>query len=282
MRVIYLDSLFILNAAADFLCLLAAEKVCDRRVPRSRLAAGAIIGGLYAILSVAPWCAVFQKPIFIPVTAVFMTASAFGFRKMLRPLIAVFAASAMLGGAIYFVSGFLDVSMLFSDSATMRVFLISLGICWGGFTFVFRRCGRTKNGSGVLLTEVCLRGKTVNFSSLVDTGNSLRDPLTGSRVLVCELNVLMPLFTEGERHVLLEYGDNPMAIPEEAAKLTGKNMFRLVPYRAVGVKGGFLAAFKPDRLCYDGKEVQNPLVAVTLSTVSDGGSYSALAGADVA
>jgi len=280
MRVIYLDTLFLLNAAADLLCLIAAEKVCDRRIPRIRLAAGAVIGGIYALLSVLPGCLVLQNPIFFITAAVLITASAFGFRNILRPLISVFAVSAMLGGAVYFVSRFLDVSSLFSDGATMRVFLIALGISWGIFTFTFRRFGRKRNGRGILQTEVCFRGKSVCFSSLVDTGNSLRDPLTGSRVLVCDLKVLLPLFTEDERRVLLENADNPLVIPEKINSLTGKCFFRLVPYRAVGVTGGFLAAFKPDKLLYNGKEVQNPLVASTPCTVSDSGAYSALAGAD--
>lgn len=114
----------------------------------------------------------------------------------------------------------------------------------------------------------------------MDTGNSLRDPITGSRVLVCELSVLLPLFSNCERRVLLENVNDPMLIPEKISELEGSSLFRLIPYRAVGVKSGFLPAFKPDKLFYNGKEVRNPLVAVSAGKLSDNGGYSALAQAD--
>ena len=89
----------------------------------------------------------------------------------------------------------------------------------------------------------------------------------------------MPLFSREMQAVLKDSLDSVDLV--RAAGETGKEIrFRLIPYRAVGVRSGLLAAFSPDMLKLDGKEVTDPLVAISPGPVSDGGAYSALAGAD--
>ena len=46
--VVYLDTLFLLNALVDYLLLLACARLAGERLRRLRLAAGAAAGGLYA------------------------------------------------------------------------------------------------------------------------------------------------------------------------------------------------------------------------------------------
>ena len=52
MRIIYADSVFALNFAADYLLLLAAGKICSVPLHRWRMALGALWGGVYALLSI--------------------------------------------------------------------------------------------------------------------------------------------------------------------------------------------------------------------------------------
>ena len=237
------------------------------------------IGGLYAVLSVVPGVSFLQSPVLFPVAPLLMTIVAFGKGEVLRPFLCVLSASAMLGGTVYAVAQFLRVEELFSRAGTMRVFLVAMGISWGVFSLVFRRGGRNRKDTGVLDVEVILRQKSVNFCALRDTGNSLRDPISGRRVLVCEITPLLPLLSDAERHCIRTNVNDPAGLVHTLNALGSDIRFCLLPYRAVGITGGLLAAFKPDKVTYNGKEVRKPLIAIAPGRVSDGGAYSALAGA---
>ncbi len=280
MQVIYVDTLFVLNTAADLLCLIAAERVCDRRVGWFRLGFAASIGGIYAVLGVLPGLGFLRRPLIYPVCAMGMTLAAFGKGAVLRPFAAVLAAGMMLGGAVYGVSLFLDIQNLFSAGGALRVFLIAMGVSWAAFTLAFRRMGRQKHGGGLCRVEVQRQGRCAAFTALRDTGNSLRDPLTGSRILVCELSAILPLFTPNEQQLLQAHAGKPVELMQYVEQGGCLTKFRITPYRAVGVPAGMLAVFPPDTMKMDGKEVQKPLIAISPSPVSDSGAYSALASAE--
>jgi len=280
MRIIYLDTLFVLNMAADLLCITATERVCDRRCGRCRRLAASMFGGGYAVMSVLPKFTFLQSPLLFPVCAMAMTVIAFGSGELLKPFFSILAAGGMLGGAVYCVSLMLGTNALFSSKGTLRVFLISMGISWSVFTAAFKRMGRKTRADGILDAEMCYRKRKVRFRALRDTGNSLRDPVTGRRVLVCELRTVLPLFDEEERRLLAAFAADPVKLLEAEAAVNCRSNFRIIPYRAVGVSGGMLAAFTPDILRYNGKEVKRPLAAIAPGPVSDGGAYSALAGGE--
>ena len=49
MTVIYVDTLFLLNATVDYLLLLAAARLAGEPLRRLRFALGAVLGGGYAV-----------------------------------------------------------------------------------------------------------------------------------------------------------------------------------------------------------------------------------------
>ena len=69
MTVIYVDTLFLLNALVDYLLLLAAARLAGEPLRRVRFALGAVLGGGYAVaISCRDWvfwpilCAAWPPP----------------------------------------------------------------------------------------------------------------------------------------------------------------------------------------------------------------------------
>ena len=54
MTVIYIDTLFLLNALVDYLLLLAAARLAGEPLRRIRFALGAALGGAYAVAIFLP------------------------------------------------------------------------------------------------------------------------------------------------------------------------------------------------------------------------------------
>ena len=98
--------------------------------------------------------------------------------------------------------------------------------------------------------ELSYGGKTVNLTALRDTGNMLRDPITGKQVLIIGADVAQTLTGLSEAALLDPVGTMGM--------LPG---LRLIPYQTVG-NAGFLLAL-PMQNVKIGNQRGNTLVALS-------------------
>ena len=135
----------------------------------------------------------------------------------------------------------------------------------------------TRTG-GELQNLTLSRGRrTVELLALYDTGNTLRDPLTGRPVVVVEgekLSPLLPELGELDRQRLA----HPVELLRDLHDRAGALGLQLLPYRAVGVECGLLLALRVDRARWGGGEYRDCLTALSPTPLSDGGGYSALIG----
>ena len=80
----------------------------------------------------------------------------------------------------------------------LKIVLLSAAGCYGLLTLVFRGIGRHGGPSGELTrVRLTLGERQVELTALVDTGNTLTDPVSGRPVMVAEGETLSPLFPPG-------------------------------------------------------------------------------------
>lgn len=275
MQVIYIDTLFITNLLINYLILLATARVCAHAISRWRIALGALIGAAYSVLTIVPDYELLENPVIMVVVAAIMMLIVFGGeRGLVRTGVIFLAISAAFGGAV------LAVSLITGKRAdqitiSLRVLIISFLICYGIMSVVFARLGRREAAGGMVKVELRKGDRSSNFTALIDSGNSLVDPLTGRMVIVSELKPLLPLFTEDISRIL-KRSDDPLELLEKLVHCGGGYGFFLLPYTAVGVGGSFLLAFRPDEVKVGGKVNRKMSIAISPTCVSDGGVYSAL------
>ena len=279
-QVIYIDVLFLLNLGMNYLVLLVTAKITAVHVSRLRIALGALLGAGYAVLAVVPSLGFLAAAPMKLVSGAAIVLAVFGKRReILRPMVVFFAVSAAFGGAVYAISlgmgGGSQGGHLYLP-ISLKVLALSFALCYGALTLVFSRLGRD-TGAKLVQIEVGHRGKSVQFTGLVDTGNSLRDPIGGGGVLVVETEALASLFS---REVMALFrgaqADKPVELLPLLQQMPGGLGFYLIPYTAVGVRGGFLLAFRPERVSMEGREKRGLSLALSPTRVSDGGRYSAL------
>lgn len=266
MRVIYADSMFLLNFTLDYLLLLAAGKICSLPLRRWRMALGAAWGGLSAVLA-----AIYPEP-FSPAAVKLLCGLAaaaiafWGLGHFARTAVVFFAVSAAFGGAVYAVLGLGGGR---AAALSPRTLLLSFAICYAALSLVFRGRGlRTARETAAVQAQ--LHGLSVSFTALRDTGNELRDP-GGFPVLTAEWEAVAPLFP------------GLKACPADAAGLflalceTGgmAGRCRLLPCLTAGGTG-LLCAFRPDSLLINGAEAPHRYIAVTTGPLSPGGEYKAI------
>lgn len=278
--VIYVDTLFLLNALVDYLLLLGAARLAGERLRRLRFTMGAVLGGGYAVAIFLPGGAFLQRlPCRLAVLALMSVASYGGSRRLLRQSLLFLSLSCALGGGVLAVSllggrGLTLSGGVVYSAMDIKTVLLSAAGCYAAVTLVFRGLARHTASAGELAAvRLALDGRSVELTALRDTGNTLTDPVAGIPVLVAEGALLLPLLPPGT----LMAGElaDPVACMERLRDGPLAGRVRLLPYRAVGVERGLLLALRPDGLWVNG-ERRDMLAALSPTPVSDGGGYGAL------
>ena len=187
-------------------------------------------------------------------------------------------AIGLLGGRGLSLGG----GVLYS-SMDLKIVLLSAAGCYAVITLMLagggppHRCLRGSCSPPVLT----LRERQAELTALVDTGNTLTDPVSGRPVMVAEGETLSGLCS----HRVTGPGPEDLRGPGGGAGAAGGGppaggACRLLPYRAVGVDRGLLLAVRVDRVQGGRGGARAACWWPCLPhRLSDGGGYSALIGA---
>ena len=248
----YIDLVMLLNFAVDLLLLLGTNRLAGYPAGAGRAALAAGLGGVYGGVCLLPGFSFLGNTLWRLVSLALMALIAFGFhRSALRRGVLFTLLSMALGG-------------------------VALGLGGGGFWalvaaagFLCIRCAvgfRGKAGSVYVPVELRYAGKCLRLTALRDTGNTLRDPITGQQVLVVGAEVARQL-----TGLTVQQLAKPV---ESMESLPG---LRLIPYRAVGSERGMLLALRIPEVKI-GSWKGSSLVACAPEGIGSDGEYQALTG----
>lgn len=249
---VYVDGVFLLNFLVDFLLLLAASRLCGFPAKLVRAALGALLGGVYAACCLLPGFLFLGNTLWRTVSLGLMLIVAYGISKsaMRRGLVFVFLSMA-LGG----------VMMGIGRGGFWGVVCGAVTVCLLCFVGFHGRIG----GTSYIPVELHYGDKILRITALQDTGNTLRDPITGRAVLVVGADTALELL--GLTRSQLQ---NPVG---SVGALPG---LRLIPYHSVGTSSFLLAMkFKNVKI---GNWQGSTLVAFAPESLSAEGAYQALTG----
>lgn len=231
---IYLDLAVILNFLVDFLLLMGTNRLAGFPLGAGRCAAGAAVGAAYGGICLLPGFRFLGSTLWRLVFLGLLAAAAFGT-----------GPGALRRGGVFVL-----LSMALGGIAQQvhRGGIVPLLLCAAG---VWLLC-RIAFGSGIVgqeYVDVTLDwgGRTQRVLALRDTGNTLRDPITGAPVLVVSAQV-------GQQ--LTGLTREQLARPIETLAQRPIAGLRLIPYRAVGQSSGLLLGLSMDRVSIGGRQVR--------------------------
>lgn len=280
---VYVDLLFGLNTAINYLLLRgsAAMGGCPARL--GRMLAAAVLGGLYAVAAVLPGLGWLQSTAFQALSAAGMLLAAFGWkRSTVKQGLFFFALSFAFGGAVLLAVQLLEPDCMLLGGrvyygVTMPALLLLAGLCYGMAAVILQGWG-THTGGDLANLELELNGCGAVLRALWDTGNTLRDPITGEAVLVAQWTVLQRLLPEAG--LTQEDFRDPAELLHRLMKQYPALRFRLVSYEAVGIACGLLPAVRCT-VRQKGKRAKTVLTAFTATEISGQGRFEALMGGRV-
>ena len=251
---VYLDLVMILNFLVDYLLLLGTNRLSGFPPAGGRCALAAAVGAVYSGCCLLPGFRFLGNILWRTVSLGLLCTVAFGWGPSALRRAGVFVILSMaLGG----------IAMQFGKGA----FVPLLGC--GGVLLALCRLGFADGigGRQYVPVTVCSGERTVRAVALVDTGNTLRDPVTGEQVLVLS----GPLAEELT-------GLSPMELREPFETVASRPVsgLRLIPYHAVG-SGGMLLARRFEHVKI-GDKVRSGVVAFAPEDFGRGEVYQALTG----
>lgn len=255
---IYADSLFLLNFTLNLYLLLLLNRSLYRTATGLRIFFGAVWGGTgYCVMFFLPvpvWVKILFAAICVSggsLVFVFRPPNVRAFFKLTEKLL-VYAL--LYGGSFYLLMNHVKVFR------NHMMGIVGILACGGIILLMlYSRIGKTqREAQKPCMVEFCNGKIQMRVQGLIDTGNSLTEPLSGKPVSVLDRDIFETLWKEEE----LSIG------------------FRAIPYRSVGCERGIMRGYEvPEMIIEQGgvkKVCHNIYVGISDRKISSAENYQIL------
>ena len=213
-RVVYADSLILLNTVVTFLLLLSVRAASSVNTTNGRLIAASFIGGAASLLALLPAAPFYLTFLIKPAIAMGISFTAFFIRDM-RKLLRCFALFQILtfacgGFFLFFAQRFPGIFLYRNGFGYFNLpfwsVLLITSLAYGAVLVIRKKLWSGKETYRYSI-EVTYGGKTAQGTALLDSGHNVTDCYTGLPVVIAKKSLLRQLLSEqiGKRVFLENY-----------------------------------------------------------------------------
>ena len=251
--IVYIDRLFLLQLVQSCVLLLLTREFLRSTVTLKRIVFASAAGTLlFCVIFLLSGISRNIKVLLFALCSLATLWLAFRIRTLqvfCRAVILYHAAAFLLAGALY---ALLHAAGRRPAMTTMQASLCAVGI---GTAALYILRWEKKSAQAVIVTAILEDGDVkITLEALIDSGNSLYDPISQRPVCVVEKAALE--------------GKIPLDIPEK---------FRLIPYHSLGKKHGIMQAVEIEKLKVkkEGQElvIEKALLGLYENKVTHSGAY---------
>lgn len=284
--VVYIDVLFIVNLIINYFILLAVSKLLSRYDKHIRLLLGAVLGSVYSCMMFFPHLEFLFSAglkLLLSITIVLASFKINSFRALLKLIAYFYVISMLFGGIVFAVQLFFaPPAMVVKNCVTYIdispvVLILTSAAAYVIITLFSRMLHKKTQEQNYYKVKIIINGNKAVVTALYDTGNDLRDAVSGSPVMIVEYRCVEKLIPDEIKEI---FKTGNIAHTDVIELTEFKNRFRVIPFSSVGSAGGLLPTFKPDKIIVEpqNSEITDILIAVTIKKLSADGNFSALLG----
>ncbi|OIQ59499.1 sporulation sigma-E factor-processing peptidase [Moorella thermoacetica] len=289
-----MDVVLVINLVMDYFILWATARLGQLPVSSWRLLAGAAVGAAYSLALLFPGQELVLTLVVKVLFSLVMLLAAFyplSWRRFFQAVVYFYLVAFTMGGAMLggiYLAG-CGESLQFMGGAVMAApglhytwLLVALAaamvlVRWGA-GWLKKNIWQQMLRLPVVIT---FGGRHLAVKALVDTGNSLREPLSQRPVIIVEYNALKEIIPpeiikayDSQGGFDLDYLVNSLAATPWATRL------RLIPYHSLGQERGMLLGLRPDEVVIVTSggmiKVKEVLIGLYREQLSPEGNYRAL------
>ena len=256
---IFLDVLILENIIMNYFILIVTSKLSRTKTTNLRVFLGALVGAVYVALMVLMpnlkiYYTAFAK-ILLSIVIILISFRPKNIGSLFKNLAVFYISTFIFAGAafafIYFEHGeaFIRNGVIYVFWQSKWTILVLSVILVGIIVRIFWEIIQFKFIKEKLLIplKISFENKTSNLPALIDTGNSLRDPITNMPVIVVEFSAIKEILPSDIQSIFEESRENDLdSISCIISDSRWFSRFRLIPYMSLGKENGMLIGFKPD------------------------------------
>lgn len=273
---IYLDIVFLENALMNYIILYATGFVQKRKMKNFKLIISSVLGALYAIISylkIIPIYSTLFMKILLSVIMIYVAFNNENAKQLLKNLLLFYLASFVIGGCalamLYMIS---PKRVSFQNGVLVGTYPMKITLIAGlvGFFIIQYSFSLNKRQMKIkdLLCEleIVVNNKKVKMKGYIDSGNTLKDPISKKPVIIVEKEVMQEIVDVNK----LLGGDENLKI-------------RLIPFKSIGKQNGMLIGIRPEyvKIKYNENQIITKKVIIGIYDKKISKNYSALIGLEI-
>ncbi|MBO5211583.1 MAG: sigma-E processing peptidase SpoIIGA [Clostridia bacterium] len=264
--IVYADVLVFLNLIVNYFLLLATSKILNK-CPKTRwLVLSAFMGALSSLYIFLPPLNIFVEGVLKILVCGVMCLVVFGFQNakaFLKSVFLLFGVTVGYGGLMYAVwllfspkGMVINNSVVYFNISLLQLIIFTV-LGYIGFSVLFHIFPRKAITANRCEVTVFVDSKSINFTAIVDTGNSIEDIFSRGEIIICDKSIMLKLFGS----------DNIKELPYLQSR------YRLLPCSTVS-GANVLEGVRCDRavIKLNDREVKlsGPILAISKTKLSDG------------
>ena len=291
---IYIDIIIVENLIMNYIILYATGLISKSPKSYLRMFLASLIGAVYATLEYILKVNIYSNIILKTILSIIIVYIAFNpqdVKKMCKQLVLFYVTTFTFGGiATYLIYVLKPQNIIIKNGMYVGTYVLKvifvgaiIGTIILAIAFKMAKNKITKKDM-ICKVKIKLNGKEETVEAMVDTGNMLKEPITGTPVVVVErtsLYELLPKEIMNNTESIL--GGDFEKIPEEI-----KNEYvpklKLIPFASLGKQNGMLVGIKPEKIEVineQTEEEKNAIIGIYNKSLTKKGEYKALIGIDL-
>jgi len=245
---VYAEYLFGENFLMGILILYLSSKIASLKTSKRRLFIGGVLCGFFSFIILIPNIGMLLG-IFIKVVFSMLLAYIAFNKKVFKGTILIYIVSAFMGGMTIILLYITRIRGM-TNNAVLYIGDISyMNVVFGAVVsyviiMLFSKINTAKQLKDRIFTDIAveIEGHTVTHRALIDSGNFLKDPLTGRAVAVISKSAAAKL--------------------KSIEDIDFNRRYCLIPYNSIGIKNGILEGYRVDNAYVNGRSLGSIIVAV--------------------
>ena len=289
---IYVDIILLENLCMNYIILFSTAYILKLKIRHLRLFLSSLIGAVYAVLAYMNIITIYTNivaKIILSICMIYVAYNPKHIKWMFKELIVFYLISFALGGcafALLYIVKPQDIFMVngvYIGTYPLKIALLG-GITGFIVTYIAFKVVKSRVNKNEIIYKAFVKfdEKLLQINVLLDTGNMLKDPISGEAVMLVEKQKLYELIPKD----ILDNVEEVLGGEFEGEyNIKYRTKIRIIPFTSVGKQNGMMLGIKVDevRIITDVDEImkRNAIICVYDKNFSKSGRYSGLIGLDM-
>lgn len=251
---IYIDIVLLENIFMNYIILFATATINKANIKLFKIFLASLLGGIYAIVAYVSNLELYKTlilKILLSLAMIYIAFKPLNIKKCLKQLLIFYLTSFTFGGTAFALLYFIDSSQIVMNNGvytnTYPLKIAALGGIIGFATIViaFKVIkGKISSKTMYCTIEIEVNNKKVESKAMIDTGNLLKEPISGTPVVIVENEILEGILPKE----ILENTQKIIKGEAEEVPIEYLSKLRIIPFTSLGMPNGMLIGIKADKI----------------------------------